>query len=282
MKNLTKLMIAILALVALETSCSHGFIKEDGLLYKFHMENKDSVQPQIGDLVEFSYSFRTKDSVISENQIEDIIIESIYLGDVYAALRKLHLGDSATFIMNGDTFYHYFMDEPFPSDKSELYFDAKLIKITPKEEFEKQQAEKMKQYESFMEELKNLEESMINDYITNNKVKVKPCESGLYFMKSFSGKGKPILIGSKVSVNLTGKLLNGTIFSSSLDSGVPFEITVGNSQIILGLKEALLLMKEGDKATVLIPSKLAYGKNGNRIIQPYTPLIFDLEIVSVE
>jgi FKBP-type peptidyl-prolyl cis-trans isomerase len=216
-------------------------------------------------------------------QLRDMIVESLYPGDICTALRKLHLGDSATFIMNGDTFYHYFMGQPFPFDKKELYFDVKLLNIIPKEEFEKQQAEQMKQYEAMIEEFRLSEDSLINDYIKTNNIKVKPTNSGLYLMKNVSGKGKPVVKGSKIKVHYTGKLLDGTIFDSSVERGAPIDLVAGQGSVISGWEEALLLMKEGDHATVLIPSKLAYGSRGaGYTILPYTPLLFEMEIVEVE
>jgi len=287
MKNVTKFLIALVAFAALGVSCSKypGFKKDkDGLYYKFHVTNKHEVQPQMGDIVEITYSFRTKDTVIMDNTpFYDMIVESLFPGDFYAALRKMHLGDSATFIMNGDTFFHYFIGQPFPFDNKELFFDAKLNTITPKEEFEKQQAEQMREYEAMIEDLRILEDELIKEYIQAKSIKVKPTENGLYFIKTFSGKGNMIITDSKVTVHYTGTLLDGTVFDSSVERGTPIEITVGQGNVIPGWEEALLLMRGGDKATVLIPSKLAYGSRGvGYVIQPYTPLVFEMEIVAVE
>jgi len=297
MKNLTKLIIALVALVALGAACSKhpGFKKDkqEGFYYKFHVKNKHEVQPQIGDIVEMTFSFRIKDSILVDNAYQyDMIIESIYPGDVYAALRKMHLGDSATFIMDGDTFFHYFMGQPFPFDTKDLYFDVRLNHIIPQEEFERLQAEQLREYEAMIEELRLSEEGLINDYIEASGINVKPTASGLYVIKNVSGTGKAIKDGSRVTLHYTGKLLDGNVFDSSLDYGMPIELTVGVDRFIQGWEEALLLMRSGDKVTLLIPSNLAYGARGIRdprdpsgeayIIPPYAPLIFEIEVISVE
>jgi len=287
MKNVTKLMIALVALVALGTACSKypGFKKDkQGFYYKFYVENKKETQPQIGDIVEMTYSLRTKDSVLVDNvPLREMIRESLFSGDVYAAIQRMHLGDSATFIMNGDTFFHYFMGQPFPFEKKELYFDLALNNIVPQEEFERQQAEREIQREVMMEQARLSEDSLINDYIVKNNIKVKPTATGLYFVKKASGTGKMIKNGSKIKVHYTGKLLDGSVFDSSVDHGEPIELMVGSGQVIPGWEEALLLMRGGDKATVLIPSSLAYGARGaGYVIPPYTSIIFDMEIVAVE
>ena len=286
MKNLTKLIIVLVAITALGIACTYPGFKKDkkGFYYKFYVENKKEVKPQNGDVVEFTYGFRTTDSVLVDNApLYDMIMESVYSGDVYDVLRSMHLGDSATFIMNGDTFFHYFMGQPFPFDKKELFMDIKLNNITPKEEYEKLQAEQAMQYEAMIEEFRLAEDSLINDYLVKNKIKIQPTENGLYYMSSTTGKGKSVTRGSTAKVHYTGKLLDGTVFDSSVERGEPIEIPVGEGYVIPGWEEALLLMKVGDKATVLIPSKLAYGSRGaGYVIPPYTPLIFEMEVLSVE
>jgi FKBP-type peptidyl-prolyl cis-trans isomerase len=287
MKNLSKLFIALLAIAVLGVACSKhpGFKKDkEGLYYKFHIVNKGEAQPQMGDIVDLTLNMRTIDSVLFENApLSEKIVESLFPGDFFAAVQKMHLGDSATFIIDGESFFTHFFGQEYPFEHNDLYFDMKLNHILPKEEFEAMQAERMQQYELMIEELRVAEDSLINDYIIQNKIKVAPTEDGIYFIKTVSGKGKAVTLGSIVSVHYTGKLLDGAVFDSSLDYGTPFEVTVGQGQVIPGWEKALLLMREGDKATVLIPSKFAYGNRGiDYVIPPCAPLVFDMEIISVE
>jgi len=297
MKNVTKLMIALVALVALGTACSKypGFKKDkqEGFYYKFHVQNKKEIQPQMGDIVEFTYGFRVKDSILVENVFwDDMIRESVYRGDIYAALQMMHLGDSATFILDGDTFFHYSAGQPFPFAENDLYLDIKLHNIISQEEYEQRYLEQMQQEEAMMEDFRLLEGDLISEYVEKHNIKAKPTASGLYFVKNVSGKGKAIKNGSKVAIHYTGKFLDGTVFDSSVEYGMPIELTVGEDRFIPGWEEALLLMRGGDKVTVLIPSNLSYGARGIKdprdpsgaayIIPPYTPLVFDLEVVTVE
>ena len=285
MKKITKLMIAFVAFAALGTACSKypGFKKDkEGFYYKFYVLNKKEVQPQIGDYVEMTYTLRVKDSVLLDQvPLTDMILESLYQGDIYAAIRKMHLGDSATFILAGDTFFQYFIGQPYPFEENDLYFDLKLNNIILKEEYEQQQIEKMQEYEAMMNELKLTEDSLINDYVTKNKAKLM--DNGIYIVQKKPGNGKEIKRGSTVKVHYTGKLLDGNVFDSSVDRGEPLKLIVGQGRVIPGWENALLMMRGGDKATVLIPSELAYGGTGvEYFIPPYTPLIFEMEIVSVE
>jgi len=76
-----------------------------------------------------------------------------------------------------------------------------------------------------------------------------------------------IKTGSKVSVNYTGRLEDGTVFDSSLNEGrEPLNITVGNGELIKGFEDGLIDMSEGDKKTVTITSENAYGEYRGELI----------------
>ena len=83
-----------------------------------------------------------------------------------------------------------------------------------------------------------------------------------------------------VTVHYTGKLIDGTVFDSSVERGEP--ATFGVTQVIPGWVEALQMMKEGAKWRLFIPSNLAYGPNGaGNVIGPNATLIFDVELIKV-
>ncbi len=76
-----------------------------------------------------------------------------------------------------------------------------------------------------------------------------------------------IKTGSKVSVNYTGRLEDGTVFDSSLNEGrTPLSVTIGNGELIKGFEDGLIDMSEGEKKTVTIPSELAYGDYRGELI----------------
>ena len=107
-------------------------------------------------------------------------------------------------------------------------------------------------------------------------------ESGLYYQITHHGNGKQAIAGKPVSVHYTGMLLDKTVFDSSRRRNEPLRFTVGVGQVIEGWDEGILLLHEGDKARLVIPSDLAYGARGaGGVIPPNAPLIFDVELVSV-
>ncbi|MBI1770601.1 MAG: FKBP-type peptidyl-prolyl cis-trans isomerase [Bacteroidetes bacterium] len=104
--------------------------------------------------------------------------------------------------------------------------------------------------------------------------------SGLQYKIITQGSGKTPIASSNVTVHYTGKLIDGTIFDSSVQRGKPADF--GCSQVIRGWTEALQLMKEGDKWILYIPYELAYGERGaGGSIPPYSTLIFEVELIKV-
>ena len=112
------------------------------------------------------------------------------------------------------------------------------------------------------------------------RVEVNVTPSGLQYEVLDEGTGKQPSAGDNVTVHYTGKLIDGTVFDSSVDRGAP--ATFGVTQVIPGWVEALQMMKEGAKWRLFIPSNLAYGPNGaGNIIGPNSTLIFDVELIKV-
>lgn len=109
---------------------------------------------------------------------------------------------------------------------------------------------------------------------------IKVTESGLQYEVLESGKGDSPKASDNVEVHYTGKLIDDTVFDSSVERGVP--ASFGVTQVIPGWVEALQLMHEGDKWRLYIPSDLAYGPNGaGGVIGPNMTLIFDVELLRV-
>jgi len=119
-----------------------------------------------------------------------------------------------------------------------------------------------------------------NSYLEENNITVEPTESGLYYVETLAGTGEQPSVGDVVKVHYTGKFLNGKVFDSSVDRGEPLEFQVGIGQVIKGWDEGIMLMKTGGKATLVIPSSIAYGPNDYGPIPGYSTLVFDVELLN--
>ncbi|WP_075694855.1 FKBP-type peptidyl-prolyl cis-trans isomerase [Cellulophaga lytica] len=110
---------------------------------------------------------------------------------------------------------------------------------------------------------------------------IKTTESGLQYEILTPADGQKPTADDKVEVHYEGKLIDGTIFDSSIERGE--SIVFGVSQVIKGWTEALQLMSVGSKYRIYIPQELAYGENGaGGQIPPYAALIFDVELISIK
>lgn len=84
-----------------------------------------------------------------------------------------------------------------------------------------------------------------------------------------------------VSVHYEGRLINGTVFDSSIQRGTPVDLPVAG--VIKGWVEALQLMHVGEKIELYIPSELAYGdQSPSPMIPANSVLIFDLQLLGIQ
>ncbi len=144
-------------------------------------------------------------------------------------------------------------------------------------EFEQRQQQKQKDMMASLD--KNKEEgAKFLEKNANNK-SVYTTKSGLQYRKLKDGNGKRPTINSTVKVHYTGKLIDGTVFDSSVERGEPLEFPVG--AVIPGWTEGLQLMDEGSKYMLYIPYNLAYGENPAGEIPPGSTLIFEVELLQI-
>lgn len=290
-KNLWIIIAAVLGILAIAAlvfclvsgKCGKykGYKKDraTGIYYQFFGDIHDTaVMPKTGDLVGMLFSLRAGDSVLIPMSPNEMLMDSLYEGDIYAALRMMHVGDSASFILDGKEFFKHFMqDTIYPFGDAPLYFDVKLYGQMPAAQFQQMRAE----YENMLKEKQAAEADSIRAYIDKNKIKVQPTPEGIYIITTKKGTGAQPEPMQDVTVHYTGKFLDGKKFDSSVDRGEPFTFTLGARQVIPGWEVAVSKMHVGDKATVLIPSDYAYGERGNYGIPPFSPLVFDIELLSV-
>lgn len=104
--------------------------------------------------------------------------------------------------------------------------------------------------------------------------------SGLQYQVVQAGSGRKPGPTDRVTVHYSGRLIDGSLFDSSVERGQP--ATFGVNQVISGWTEALQLMTEGSKWILYIPSNLGYGERGaGGDIPPHAVLIFDVELIRI-
>lgn len=306
MKRLNLALVAILTGTVL-ISCGQkagkypGYEKVEENLYIQYHENNDSGRVvQAGDVVKMSMVYTTEDdSVLMDSRAsgQDVqlqISEGAYQGDIMGAFIGMNAGDSASLIVSADSFFLKTAQMPelpeFIKPSSILKFTVKLKSIESMEELQAAQ-------EKAQEGQRSAEMAEMQAYLDENNITETPTESGLIFISKKKGSGKQAEAGKVVKVHYEGKLLDGTYFDTSVKEAAqeqglynegrepyaPFEFTLGQGQVIPGWDEGIAMMREGGKATLIIPSDLAYGANPKPggPIKPFSTLVFEVELIEV-
>lgn len=192
-------------------------------------------------------------------------------GDMFEAINnQLFEGDSVQ-TLNKDNFLAGFIAAV--KEKSIVPVDSAATYVRTKAEVIKAKA-----LEAKYADYKKSNE----DFLTTNKSKsgVKTTASGLQYEVITEGKGEIPTDTCKVKVNYKGTLIDGTQFDSSYDRKEP--ATFRANQVIKGWTEALTMMPVGSKWKLYIPQELGYGSRDAGKIKPFSTLIFEVELISIE
>lgn len=122
-----------------------------------------------------------------------------------------------------------------------------------------------------------IDEDLIQQYITDNSLDAQPTGSGLYYVIDNPGNGSSANINSTVTVAYIGKLTDGTIFDQSSSMGTTFPLI----NVIQGWQEGIPLFREGGSGILLIPSSLGYGSQAVGSIPVNSVLIFEISLIHV-
>lgn len=276
----------------------------NGLQYKIFTSGGGQ-KIRLNDVVTFNVIEKTdKDSVLSNSfeagQPARIFIQPAKSSmDLMDFFQLLSVKDSAMVKIPSDSLFAdttRMQRPPFFPEGSHLNLIVKIEKVQSEEEVKAEQQKMMDAYKKTLDSLKANEVLSLNKYIADNKLVLNQTTSGLrYKITSPSAKAKPVA-GDTVLVNYTGRTLEGKVFDSSIEAEAkkagleqpgreyePISLAVGQGEVIKGWDEGLLLLNEGSKATFVIPSELAYGLRGaGEDIKPFSPLVFDIELVKVK
>lgn len=270
------------------TACnnSDGYKEADsGLLYKFHKKNKDNRKPQEGDVIVLKLKYEAPDGKLLFNSgdqnrayMKTLKAPSHRGGGLQEALAMMHINDSASFKINAFKFYrlterHQNLPEGINKD-DKLTLHIRLLKILDKKDFGKHLSKA--QHKS-----KEKEKKQLKNYLKLTNTKVSPDSSGLYIIHENKGNGIKPDTGDIVKVHYTLKLISGKFLETSLNKK-PMTFKIGEGNVIKGLDIGLQKIKKGGKARLLIPSELAYGKEGKNNILPYSTLIYEIELLDVK
>lgn len=272
------MILALLCFTAVSCRKPSGFKRSSGFYYQYHVLNKDNAQPEVGDFVMVNMGLRIGDSVLSPMTQNNMLIDELYRGDIYSALRQMHLGDSATFIFGGKKFYEEFLGMgDYPYGKTPIYADIKLLKILSKKKIENAED----QFRAQRKRQRQREDSLIHAYA--NQYHLNTVHKGIYYTYTKRGNGAKAKKNKTVEILFRARRLDNIVFESRLDPSHPLSFTIGTGEMSRGIDIMVQEMNEGDQITVILPSSLVFGDNGSEVynIPPFTPVVYDIELLKV-
>jgi FKBP-type peptidyl-prolyl cis-trans isomerase len=288
-KDLIQLSLLFFVITLICFACGdsqfRGYKQTDtGLYYKFLEENDDTLKAGIGDMVIVNMIYGIGDTVLFNSKniprdLEIAIDKSHFKGDIFEGLAMMSEGDSATFLISADSFFLITARSPqlpaFVDSGSYMYFNIKMLDVETLEEKNKKEVERLLNR-------KEKEQVDLQKYLEMSKITVKPTESGLYFIMEKKGYGPNPKNGEMVTVHLTVSLLDGQKIFSTRDRGEPMEYEFGRKFDTEGLEEGISMMRKGEKAKLIVPSKLAYGaEQRGRQVDSYSSFLYDIELVNI-
>lgn len=254
----------------------------DDIIYVMEQKGTGAAVKQ-GDRVKVHYTLKTLDGNKLESSRDrgEPFTFTIGAGEVIPgwdkALTLFNVGGKGTIYLPSSLAYGEQGSQNIPPN-TPLVFEIEVVEVVDQEA-------------AMRESNKQLE-----DYLKKNNINAQKTPEGLYYTVEKKGTGPSVQPGQTVSVNYTGRLLNGTVFDTSVEDVAkannlynpqrpyqPIEFPIGQGRVIKGWDMGIPLFNVGGKGKLYIPANLAYGERGaGGMIPPNSPLIFDVEVVGVK
>ena len=259
---------------------------------------------RIGKVMALHVEYRTgKDSILFNSRKQQMgfpvrvpldTVRKAQKGGLEEAISLLQPGDSAIFRFNVDTIFAKSFRQPVPPFMQKagktMTMYVKVDKVQTRDEamadVQKMQVEQQKKMMAYAEQQLKKDDVKLQEYIKKNNLTAQKDPSGVYYVVTSAGNGPKPKQGQIVAVQYKGTLLeNGKEFDSSAkgNAGKPIEFPIGVGQVIPGWDKAIPQLTKGSKATLLIPSSLAYGQRGAGANIPADAILrFDVELVDIK
>ena len=283
--KITFLLIPLLVSSCFNKSKYPGFSRgRHGIYYQLHKIGEDDHKAGPSDFVTADITYQTiYDSIFFSGRRKLQITEPQFKGGIDECFMMLTEQESATFIISASDFFNLTLQSDLPSFLNEgdmMKVTLDILEIQTEEEF-------IKEKEAFLhwiEDFGDYERVILKQFLDQEKLPVEPESNGMYRIVLKEGSGTHIEKGDTITINYEGKFLNGKFFDSTIKRNQPFQFVYGTEwQVIKGLEDALAMMTVGEKSLFILPSEIAFGKEGSStgIIPPYTSLIFEVEVLKV-
>lgn len=198
-------------------------------------------------------------------------------GELFSTIfHELAAGDSALFMVEP-----YWIEQQFNEVNLPIITNESLqIYVKVNKYFSEKEVEQYIQY--YDEEL--AEQQYIQWYINRFMLGDVIKKNGVYLQKLTTTTANHPKYGDFIRIKLRGKFLNNLPLEQN-DELIVMDFEYGTpNQVVSGIEKAIKMMKFGEKAKIILPSQLAFGKHGSStgIVPPNTPLLYDLELIKIK
>ena len=284
-----RFLFCLIPVFALFSSCKNpypGYKKvSEGIYYRLLMVGEQDQCCRFDDYVTASIAYVTmNDSVFFSGIRKFKVIQPGFPGSIDKCFTMMCKNDSAHFIISSFDFFEKTLENVTPdylSADGKMKIFIHLLDIQTPDEYEREK----EAFLHWIEDLGEYEKVLLRQYIRETKIEVPPMENGMYYIVQQTGAGPFVAAGDTVIIHYEGHFLNGKYFDSTRRRNEPLQFVYGHQlQVIGGLEKAIGKMREGDKALVIIPSEQAFGADGSveGIVPPFTPVIFEIELINVK
>lgn len=304
--------IHLLLSIGILFSCSTSEYQdtESGISYKFIVQSETDT-PNDGDVMELHliYSDSQGKELLNTTLNSNGPVPVLYQAEKFTAngsieeiFGMLTDGDSIEAMIPAGKVFESF-GQPLPDSiaaDSNLTFLIGVAGVTSRREYTKRIANnymtEAKQQLALSASQVQIDSEIIDQYLSENNLEANTTDSGIRYIITEPGEGENAKPGDQVSVNYTGRVLDGQIFDTSLQEVAqenntynpmrpyqPYSFTLGMGEVIYGWDEGIGLLNKGAKATLFIPSSMGYGaQKVDEILVENSILVFEVELVGLQ
>jgi len=261
-----------------------------GFNYTHHIKNEGAL-PQVGEYVYFQVVMTNGDSILFDSHTQPdmplvlIPSEEEMVGQrpspVLEALKMMAAGDSLTIYYPVDSLGQ---QRPAGFENAEfVVYNIAVKEIKSAGQYEQDAAAEQAAAEAVLQSVREQTQGLLAEF-KDKKLgdRLITTKSGLQYVLVEEGAGEVPTPGKTIDAQYYGILMDGSEFDNSYSRGKPFSFQAGLGQVIPGWDEAFTTLKAGSKAVLFIPSKLAYGEQGNEVIPANSDLVFFVELLGIQ
>ncbi|MCC5940683.1 MAG: FKBP-type peptidyl-prolyl cis-trans isomerase [Balneolaceae bacterium] len=279
----------------LETNNIEAEKQQSGIYIEKLHENQDGKQVVEGHIVGILYTMTHLEGDYEVEAHEDSLnplrfsnslqgnYHSIYPAGLNYEIGKMREGEKYRFFIPSYQAFESYSHKDFFDAYSHFIIETELVEVKTEDEI----------YEE--------ERASILNYIEEHQLEAASYPNSLFHIVLEEGDGDHPSSSSQVTLHFSRKYLDGTVIEQTTDDE-PLSANLNGSQLVRGFEDGVLLMREGEKAKLIMPSKLAFGKSIQVIPQalreiwaadeelmpfmpatkPFSPVIYEVELLSIQ